>query len=270
MVRLLLLCLGLALTAGGDPSSPCCGKVDWSCLPADSQETRYVPWQAAIIRVDMPHWHPCGGAVINNRYVLTSAFCVYFEKKPYQVLVAEQHSGAGPHVQRRHDVTKVIKHPMYRPWTYDRQGYDLALVKLATSISFADGRVVPVCLPDGGGDFIGVDARFSRWKNFPDRPQTFELLESPMRTLTKTECKKLICEKFYPKGSPGCKNIYKSTYKYMLCAATTDGSTAHHHTPGGPLVTEVAPGRYHLIGLQHVVPGTATQHFFIPVHCLSI
>ena len=74
----------------------------------------------------------CGGSVINDQYILTSARCIKDETPAsIQVLLGE-HDRTRPDGEQRFDVAKIIVHSGYIYETYE---YDFALLKLKKTIS---------------------------------------------------------------------------------------------------------------------------------------
>ncbi|KAH7955561.1 hypothetical protein HPB52_001367 [Rhipicephalus sanguineus] len=101
------------------------------------------PWQAGVYTHRYQHF--CGGALINDRYILTAAHCVW-SKTSTSVRV---HLGA--YARRTVDNTEVIykveevcAHPSFKP--SQRNSSDIAIIKLRDPVTFTK-TISPVCLP---------------------------------------------------------------------------------------------------------------------------
>jgi len=103
------------------------------------------PWVVGIYRRSIDYFM-CGGTLIEPRWVLTSARCLYGDSgDPYPLLVKvasyEQHSTSA-HEQDT-NVTSIILHPQYNPTTFEN---DIALLALDTTIILNNWTNV-ACLP---------------------------------------------------------------------------------------------------------------------------
>lgn len=108
------------------------------------------PWAVAIYqrstRDPTKKSFVCGGAIIDEQYVLSAAHCVVrYEGKmsPDDLFVK-----VGGHDLRNsgefYNVSAVYAHENYRNW---RRYNDISLFKLARKLDFSDPKVRPVCLP---------------------------------------------------------------------------------------------------------------------------
>lgn len=97
-----------------------------------------VPWQVALLYTSK---QICGGSIISNHWVLTSAHCLN-RKDPmhYQVLV-------GTHIKNQggklHNVREYWIHRQYDSKKFD---YDFGLLELKEALTFNE-RVKPIQLP---------------------------------------------------------------------------------------------------------------------------
>ncbi|KAK4887604.1 hypothetical protein RN001_003875 [Aquatica leii] len=118
------------------------------------------PWLAAIINATLPAQREgvCGGTLINNRYVLTSAQCTkLFKNKEIMLarlgdynLNTEEDCFQLPEsndfectVVQEYGIEKVINHPFYSSYLLLN---DIALLRLNETVKFSD-YVRPICLP---------------------------------------------------------------------------------------------------------------------------
>ena len=189
-----------------------------------------IPWQAAIVnkRRSQP-W--CGGAIINDRYVLTAAHCMVGKRaSKIQVILGEHDWTTKSETQEdRYDVDKIIIHP--RAGDQAQFDYDFALLRLVKTIGL-NRKVRPVCLPDMATRFVEKDffagqfAQVSGWgvtdPNNPRR-QARKLKKVSVRVMTDSECKG--------------KYTYNPITPSMMCAAFPERDACFGDS-GGPMTIQ--------------------------------
>ncbi|XP_037792948.1 venom serine protease 34-like, partial [Penaeus monodon] len=116
------------------------------------QPAHKYPWQIGL-KYEGGNGYWCGGAVINDRYILTAAHCL-FDSEGNQESAEGLVVGVGDHLMSSTSddvaatelisVEKVILHPQYNKQTFDN---DIALLKLSKVLTFST-EVRPVCLPE--------------------------------------------------------------------------------------------------------------------------
>ncbi|XP_074621906.1 mannan-binding lectin serine protease 1-like [Acropora palmata] len=117
------------------------------------------PWQVGVYRQDRnngKHTFICGGALIDENWILTAAHCfMYIDpeeyvRRPhtsppsiYKVTIGDSHRSRNEMSQHTFIVTKIVMHPDYQD---DLKVNDIALVKVSSQVTL--GKFVrKVCLP---------------------------------------------------------------------------------------------------------------------------
>lgn len=199
------------------------------------------PWQVMFRLPEQPAH--CGGALLNERWVLTAAHC--FDLLPSDVKLSQIQVLLGKHnqfVSEPNQLLAGIKNMIMHP-KYDRvsQDSDLALVELDASIEFSD-YVRPVALGDPG--FIE--------KEYFSKPNVHGIVSGWGKTET-TEHSKVLQEIKVPIKMPVvCKaSTELEITANMFCAGYSKGQShrdACKGDSGGPLVAE-SDGKYYAIGI---------------------
>ncbi|XP_011309599.1 uncharacterized protein [Fopius arisanus] len=193
------------------------------------------PWQVALYKEGD---YQCGGALINDKWVLSAAHCFYHTQNEYWVArigATRKGNFPSPHEQIL-PLDYVILHPEYVDNGYIN---DVAMLRLEKPVTFSD-YVRPICLPDGEPK-SGTSCTVTGWgqlyeigRIFPDTLQEVEL---PL--ISTEECRR--------------KTLFLPLYRItsgMLCAGLKDGGRdACMGDSGGPLVCQGNDNRYILHGI---------------------
>ncbi|RWS21841.1 trypsin-1-like protein [Leptotrombidium deliense] len=184
------------------------------------------PWfaQLQILKPGYKNIVICGGAVINNLYVLTAAHCIYTAIK---VQVALSYD-----FDNLFTAAKLIPHPLYNGSR--NLPHDIGLVKLEKPMVFSQ-RLKPICLPpsniDTSGQLNVIGFGLTENDTLPDN-----LLQA-----TITEYNWNDCNNWYE------KRLLES----QMCAGTeTQGSCVGDS--GGPLFKKVN-GKNYVVGVVSMV-----------------
>ena len=87
----------------------------------------------------------CGGALINDRYILTAAHCLPNQKTGDFKIIMGHHDMNKLRNATVFDADKIIRYKKY--WSSDpNQKFDLALIRLSQQVIFNE-NIQPICLP---------------------------------------------------------------------------------------------------------------------------
>uniref|UniRef100_A0A1B6M856 Peptidase S1 domain-containing protein n=1 Tax=Graphocephala atropunctata TaxID=36148 RepID=A0A1B6M856_9HEMI len=216
------------------------------------------PWMAEIVVKDYKGCdkHHCGGSIINDRYILTAAHCVY---EPWFKVRLGEHTlstcvDCTPDMRRCAppaidvDVEEVVVHPWFSSFN-EHLKYDLALIRLKQPIYQFNDYIRPICLPTYAQDetsFENVLVESAGWGwtlpnlvgGSSDQLQTVRV---PL--LSEKTCNQLCA--FYRLVKDlrwnWCDGYVDDN---EICAGKLKGKGVCHGDSGGPLMTSAnVPGR---------------------------
>ncbi|XP_042210685.1 trypsin-1-like [Homarus americanus] len=225
-----------------------CGRIATSTRVVGGKETgvHEFPWQA-LVRIPSGF---CGGALINERFVLTAAHCIDQNALPAGALPEVV---LGEHDRTRLDetpytqvvaVSRVIPHENYGfgPSSKDN---DIGLIELATNVDLeATPNIAPVCPPGNNIQFNNLPVTVIGWgfTNYPGARA--DALQKVDLVMVSREI---------------CKDQYQADVitDNMICAAAS-GKDACFDDSGGPLMTRVGQ-HWQVIGVVSFGPSTCAS-----------
>ncbi|XP_055549758.1 serine proteinase stubble isoform X1 [Wyeomyia smithii] len=201
------------------------------------------PWQVSVRRTSFfgfSSTHRCGGAVINDNWIVTAGHCVDdLLTSQIRIRVGEYDFS---HVQEQlpyteRAVAKKVVHPKYNFFTYE---FDLALVKLEQPLIFAP-HISPICLPGTDDLLIGENATVTGWGRLSEGgtlPSVLQEVSVPI--VSNDRCKTMFLRAGRHEFIPDI----------FLCAGhETGGQDSCQGDSGGPLQVKGKDGHYFLAGI---------------------
>ncbi|XP_057664004.1 venom protease-like [Diorhabda carinulata] len=182
------------------------------------------PWISQLFLTKKMDKFICGGALINNRYILTAAHCVYGNEKNIKkvrlgdsLVKHERCLGCSPKTYR---VENITIHPEFSQIAYEN---DIALIRLDENVEY-NLFIRPICLPMNevlDETFVGEKIDIAGWgKDDSDEySKLLKYITIPLRD-------KCVCSEEYELNlSDG-----------QLCAGVMGGGDSCQGDSGGPMV----------------------------------
>ncbi|XP_047364417.1 trypsin II-P29-like [Vespa velutina] len=215
------------------------------------------PWIVVLLNAGAIH---CGGALINDRYILTAGHCVkwllyFFFISPSQfhlyssIYILQFNSnrtnakdmtvGLGIHdVDDPNDgyivsIDKMILHENFTSHII-HDNNDIALIKLKNLIKY-DDHVQPICFPNKDAKYTGQMVKVTGWGAVAVNGATSKFLrETNLNVLSLDSCKNT--------------SIGKHLTNSVICAYN-DNTDACQGDSGGPIFIERPNGKNEIIGI---------------------
>ncbi|XP_035901879.1 trypsin-1-like [Anopheles stephensi] len=141
------------------------------------------PWMAALYYNNR---FICGGSLINDRYVLTAAHCVFGSDRSRFRVKLLMHDRAVP---KEDSFERKVSYIMTN-WFVNVLVFitnDVALLKLSEPVPLGD-TIVPVCLPPEGNTYAGQEGIVTGWGKLGDGTFPMRLQEVHVPILGNEDC----------------------------------------------------------------------------------
>ena len=214
------------------------------------------PWMAALRKCDLCYVI-CGGALINNRWIISAAHCLAEFDDDMHIVLGLQNQYDDTNFEDSNFYTtgaSYFTHPSYNAPGNTYQLHDIALIRMKDQVTFSD-RIQPVCLP--ADDSFIMDEVATETENKVSQTIVsaagFGLLDydsgefsEELQTVDLHIINHDTCAKWYKQRFPSQTLINPDT---MICAGHENGGKdSCLGDSGGPLVVETGSGSFALLG----------------------
>ncbi|XP_052890735.1 CLIP domain-containing serine protease B4-like [Anopheles moucheti] len=244
--RKTLVCCAGSNQRSSLPEPPHCGvQLSDRILGGQLTEIDEFPWTALIQfqKPDGSFGFHCGGSLINERYVVTAAHCIYTDSE-HRVRLGEWdlsttndcHEGFCSEAPIDLDIEKIVVHRNYNQ--FDGFKNDIALIRFTRPVKYSE-TVRPICLPLSESlrnrNHVGLPSYAAGWGKTKTAAASEVKLKVEMNVTSLQECARAYQHRV----------SLKTTH---MCAGGVRGKDTCSGDSGGPLMRQIA-GVWYLIGV---------------------
>lgn len=207
------------------------------------------PWQAFVrVETNAGNIYYCGGSLIADRWILTSARCVLLpgQTLAYLTIYLGAHDITASYEANRrvYNGYEVYIHPEWNPST---QAGDIALIKLYNVVTYTQ-YIRPVCLATSNEpSYVNSPVTVAGWGTTSDGSSTPSpvLREATVPVISNTQC----------------RNYYGSAVvtSQVMCTSGMLSRGPCNGDNGGPLIFRESNGRWKQIGIVSFVSSQGCQ-----------
>jgi len=228
-----LCCQGMALTTPSANFPRECGKQQYKPLGqriigGNHAHPNSWPWQIMLLGAGSL----CGGALIDERHVLTAAHCITrpVVEKDYKVYIGAHEINKPMYMEQELSVAKIWVHEQYDDST---TANDVAVIRLTNPIKISD-TVNVICLPGAEAKNVNDTVWVSGWGRTAHGGETSSILKQTHMETMGTKCSAYGATKF--------------SQEKQICAGKHGVGYTCQGDSGGPLMYEYQ-GRWYLNGV---------------------
>lgn len=193
------------------------------------------PWQAGLMVKNTKQIY-CGGALINQEWIVTGAHCVtYRNASTLMVVLGEYDVTRKEGIELFREVDGYQLHPDYHLLTAD---FDIALVRFKPALSQFSRFISPVCLPTANESFpAGTNCTVTGFGRLTEAGRQATTLQQAVLPIVSRDT----CQAAYPE--------YNITPRMTCAGYVAGGIDACQGDSGGPLVCRKDKIHWYLAGV---------------------